>query len=144
MSELWPNLEERRTVVGPDVDEIYEASIREAAGFPTRFIYQDKTIKSLERIETITKILNGLPSSIICSVTSDIDILLLNKITKEQLIENAENIGINYTTRDILSYLYRESNSIAGKKFKPIFDKLDGLVLNALICKRKPIAIVEW
>ena len=53
MSELWPNLEERRTVVGPDIDGICEASMRLSARIPTRFISQDKLIKSLERMVII-------------------------------------------------------------------------------------------
>jgi hypothetical protein len=36
----WDNFEERRTVVGPDIDGISELSFRIAEGLPIRYIYQ--------------------------------------------------------------------------------------------------------
>jgi hypothetical protein len=36
----WDNFEERRTVVGPDIDNISELSFRLAEGLPLRYIYQ--------------------------------------------------------------------------------------------------------
>jgi len=54
MSELWPNLEERRTVIGPDNDGISEASVRTAANMGTRYIYQKNTINLLEN-KTVLK-----------------------------------------------------------------------------------------
>ncbi|EKE00844.1 MAG: hypothetical protein ACD_21C00266G0007 [uncultured bacterium] len=58
MTELWPNLEERRTVLGSGSgDDISEASIRHAAGMPPRYIYQNKEINFLENRATIEKAL---------------------------------------------------------------------------------------
>ena len=42
--ELIQNLEERRTVLGPDKDDITENSIRQEHGFPLRYIYQGEKI----------------------------------------------------------------------------------------------------
>lgn len=53
ITELWTDLEERRTVIGPDNDNISEASIRKEAEIPTRYIYQSKDIESLEKKETV-------------------------------------------------------------------------------------------
>lgn len=43
MNSMWPELEERRTVFGPDIDGISEAGIRRKTNLPLRYIYQDRT-----------------------------------------------------------------------------------------------------
>lgn len=53
MISMWPELEERRTVLGPDIDNISEASIRRAANLPTRYIYQDKTEYIIEDLNIL-------------------------------------------------------------------------------------------
>lgn len=50
MNSMWPELEERRTVFGPDIDGISEASIRMNAGLPLRYIYQDRIEYFVESI----------------------------------------------------------------------------------------------
>ena len=53
MISMWPDLEERRTVLGPDIDNISEASIRIAANLPVRYIYQDKTEYIIEDLNIL-------------------------------------------------------------------------------------------
>lgn len=53
MISMWPDLEERRTVLGPDIDNISEASIRIAANLPIRYIYQDKTEYIIEDLNIL-------------------------------------------------------------------------------------------
>ncbi|EKE00833.1 MAG: hypothetical protein ACD_21C00267G0008 [uncultured bacterium] len=62
MTMLWSTLEERRTVIGPDRDNISEASIRAAAGISARYIYQSSGMRFLESKCTIS---NSLLSKII-------------------------------------------------------------------------------
>lgn len=45
MNSMWPELEERRTVFGPDI-----ASIRMKAGLPLRYLYQDRVEYFVESI----------------------------------------------------------------------------------------------
>lgn len=165
MSELWPNLEERRTVIGPDIDGVCEASIRKSAGLPSRFIYQDKTIKYLEETATVERSLASIPLSIIDSITLDIDfcvlegiispltpidILLSRGILKEQIIKNADNVRINEVTRKILSKLYIMTSNPEAEitdiisAFKTTFDSLGQLVYNALLYEPKQPVIEDW
>lgn len=61
MNSMWPELEERRTVFGPDIDDISEASIRMRAELPLRYLYQDRVEYFVESIrvfdETISQYL---------------------------------------------------------------------------------------
>lgn len=54
---LWNNLEERRTVVGPDRDGISELTLRLAADIPMRYLYQEADRHLFEDPEIINVIL---------------------------------------------------------------------------------------
>ena len=54
---LWNNLEERRTVVGPDVNGISELTLRLAADIPMRYLYQETDRHLFEDPEIINGIL---------------------------------------------------------------------------------------
>lgn len=153
MSELWPNLEERRTVIGPDIDGICEASIRLLAGFPTRFIYQDKSIKSLEETSTIVKSLNKTSVSMVGSVSSvdifcieadivsrltPIKVLLSKGISEEQIIKNADSVPITFITRKVFSLALGNSCAI---KADP---SIQGLLVRMLEYKQELPVIDEW
>jgi hypothetical protein len=155
MSELWPNLEERRTVVGPDIDGICEASIRESAGLPSRFIYQDKNIKHLEKIATIENSFTDIPLSIVASVLTEtdfcvfedvvssltpIDILLSCGISEEKIIGNADNVPITFVTKNIFMQALKSRNT-AGLIINPTMTELLGKILKH---KPKPVVIEEW
>ena len=153
MSELWPNLEERRTVIGPDIDGICEASIRLLAGFPTRFIYQDKSIKSLEETSTIVESLNKTSVSMTGSVSSvdifcietdivsqltPIKVLLSKGISEEQIIKNADSVPITFITRKVFSLALGNSCAI---KADPSIQELLGRMLEY---KQELPVIDEW
>lgn len=153
MLELWPNLEERRTVIGPDIDGICEASIRLLAGFPTRFIYQDKSIKSLEETSTIVKSLNETSVSMAGSVSSvdtccieedivsrltPIKVLLSKGISEERIIKNADSVPITFITRKVFSLALGNSCAI---KADP---SIQGLLVRMLEYKQELPVIDEW
>jgi len=62
----WTNYEERRTVVGPDIDGISELSFRIVAGLPIRYLYQG-------------------PYNCFCE---DADIRVLGKIVRKYTLRN--------------------------------------------------------
>ncbi|MBR1735359.1 MAG: hypothetical protein IJ730_08005 [Alphaproteobacteria bacterium] len=65
----WTNYEERRTVIGPDIDNISELSFRVVAGLPIRYIYQG-------------------PGNCFCEMSS-----IIHKIVKQAFVEySIENI----------------------------------------------------
>ena len=55
MNSMWPELEERRTVFGPDIDDISEASIRMKAELPLRYLYQDRVEYFVESMRAFEK-----------------------------------------------------------------------------------------
>lgn len=59
---LWDSLEERRTVCGPDIDNITENAYRRYKGYPSRYIYQGADIHFFEPTNTITSCLTSLSS----------------------------------------------------------------------------------
>lgn len=59
---LWDSLEERRTVCGPDIDNITENAYRRYKGYPSRYIYQGADIHFFEPINTIISCLTSLSS----------------------------------------------------------------------------------
>ena len=153
MLELWLNLEERRTVIGPDIDGICEASIRLLAGFPTRFIYQDKSIKSLEETSTIVNSLNETSVSMAGSVPSvgifcieedivsrltPIKVLLSKGISEEQIIKNADSVPITFITRKVFSLALGNSCAIKADS------SIQGLLVRMLKYKPKLPVIDEW
>lgn len=55
MNSMWPELEERRTVFGPDIDDISEASLRMKAELPLRYLYQDRVEYFVESMRAFEK-----------------------------------------------------------------------------------------
>lgn len=154
MSELWPDLEERRTVIGPDIDGICEASIRLLARFPTRFIYQDKSIKSLEKTSTIVRSLSEsllsisgtiLSTDIFCckeqgviSQLTPITVLLSKEISEQEIIKNADNVPITFVTKKIFN------QALKGSCVIEVDSLMQGLLTKILEYKPKPPVIDEW
>ena len=54
IASMWPELEERRTVFGPDIDDISESTIRMKAQLPVRYIYQDRTEYFIESLKILS------------------------------------------------------------------------------------------
>lgn len=57
--DLIGDLEERRTIVGPDRDGITENAIRKAMSLPLRYMYQDGLLPMLEKKTTIASVLGN-------------------------------------------------------------------------------------
>ena len=127
MNELWPNLEERRTVVGSDVDGVSETSIRTRADLPPRYIYQSDEIKMLERAATVKNILKDdyknakfitdiieevvdanhscIKGDDICSELTPLSVLMDKGITSEQIKTQIKKHSKLITTQKIYSVL---------------------------------------
>ena len=60
---LWESLEERRTVCGPDIDNISENSYRLSKKLPIRYIYQQEDVNFFEPEEIILKVVSAINGS---------------------------------------------------------------------------------
>ena len=138
MTELWPNLEERRTVIGPDIDDISEHTLRKSMGISSRFIYQSKDIISLEKQETISKIIND-PILSTCLIKSEVSILtpldiLLKLGKKEEILSLLDEHPILPLTKKIFSIILNDSitYNFISKEIKSFMEEL-------LLYKPKPL-----
>lgn len=144
MSELWPNLEERRTVIGPDIDNISEHTFRKSMGIPSRFIYQRKDIISLEKQETVSKIISDpvlLKNSVGFSVSilTPLDILL-KLSSKEEIFAVLDNYPINMITKNIFNTILNTPENYAF-----ISDETRNFIRELLSYKPKPVTFTfEW
>lgn len=77
---LWNNLEERRTVIGPDIDGISELTLRLSAGIPVRYLYQETEKHLFEDIEIINRILTR-------NNTEQVTRIFGGPITLDQILE---------------------------------------------------------
>lgn len=77
---LWNNLEERRTVIGPDRDGISELTLRLAADIPIRYLYQETDRHLFEDPEIIRGILER-------NNTEQVTRIFGSPITLEQILE---------------------------------------------------------
>ena len=77
---LWNNLEERRTVIGPDSDGISELTLRLAADIPIRYLYQETDRHLFEDPEIINRILGR-------NNTDQVTRIFGSPITLEQILE---------------------------------------------------------
>lgn len=116
MTELWPNLEERRTVLGPDIDDISEHTLRQSMGISSRFIYQRKDITSLEKQETISKIINDPILSTKYLIKSEVSILtpldiLLKSGKKDDIIASLDEHPILPLTKKIFRVILNDSRT---------------------------------
>lgn len=150
MTGLWTSLEERRTVIGPDADGICEASIRLSAGFPTRFIYQDKLVQSLEKKDVVNQSISSFLQSIISfsirksvnfcisesgiiSKLTPIDVLLLKgKISASDIVERSDTISVA-TERIFRGLKQKESirKIVDGDNANTVEEVIDGLLSKA-------------
>lgn len=108
MNGLWTNLEERRTVIGPDSDGISEASIRASVRIedklPTRYIYQNHDTRLKEPTDIVANCLQSVPPIFLKSIIkADIgtppipdeptsNLTFVNLLTPEELNELIENM----------------------------------------------------
>lgn len=144
MSELWPNLEERRTVIGPDIDSISEHTFRKSMGIPSRFIYQGKDIISLEKQKTVLKIISDpvlLKNSVGFSVSilTPLDILL-KLSSKEEILALLDNYPINVITKNIFNIILRNPENYAF-----ISEETRNFIRELLLYKPKPVTFTfEW
>lgn len=145
MSELWPNLEERRTVIGPDIDNISEHTFRKSMGIPSRFIYQSNGIISLEKQETVLKIITD-PVLLKNSVEFDVSILtpldILLKLDKKEEILNLLNndYTINMVTRNIFNTILQNPGNYAF-----ISEETRNFITEILSIPPKPVTFTfEW
>jgi len=144
MSELWPNLEERRTVIGPDIDNISEHTFRKSMKIPTRFIYQGKDIISLEKQETVLKIIRDpvlLENSVGFSVSilTPLDILL-KLSSKKEIFALLDNYPINMITKNIFNTILKTPENYAF-----ISEETRNFIRELLLYKPKPVTFTfEW
>lgn len=139
MNELWPNLEERRTVIGPDVDNISEHTLRKSMGIPSRFIYQNKDLISLEKQETILKIINDpiLPDEY--SIKSEVSILtpldiLLKLGKKDEIIALLDERPISPLTQNIFRIILDNS-----EVYNFVSEEVKSFMIELLSHKPKPL-----
>ena len=72
---MWPSLEERRTVNGPDIDEICENTYRMDCGRPIRYIYQGDYNRFFEKEAVIFNYINDCRNNAVndTSFSPDVD-----------------------------------------------------------------------